>query len=291
MDYEYLTKIQRQISLYTRKKTSNLLEGSFRSVFRGHSMDFDDLREYTPGDSVRDIDWKSSSRTGKLLVRRYVAERKHNILLVGDAGLKMQGDTPKREEKAETALTALGVLAFLADRHGDDYALLHSSSRGYEYSYFRSGSRHFESLMHSYAEDVRGQARYTLPELLSYAAENIRRRMIICVVTDLDGLDRLDERMIRTLTVNSDVLLVCIEDAMLTEEGAFNLDSGRYEDALIAGSRRLREAELAARNKVLSKTEQICRRYQVPAVRISCEDEVVDRIAELFDRSRQIQMA
>ncbi len=287
MDYEYLTKIRGRIALYTKKKTSNLLEGDFRSVYRGRSMDFDDLREYAPGDNVRDIDWKSSSRTGKMLVRRYVAEKRHNILFVADAGRKMQGDTPGAGPKTEAALTTLGVLAFLADRHSDDFALLHSSPRGFEFSWFRSGAMHFETLMHAYAADVGLDARHMLPELLEYVAEKIRRRMVICVITDLDGLEGITERMVRTLTVNNDLLVVSVEDALLTDAGGFNLDRGDYEDALIAGSRKLREAEKAARQAVLERAEELFRRYRIPLVRVASEEEVVDRVTELLDRTRE----
>ena len=80
MDYDYLAKIKASISLYTKKKTSNILDGEFGSVYRGRSFDFDDLREYVYGDSVRDIDWKSSSKTGRVLIRRFIADKKHNIL-------------------------------------------------------------------------------------------------------------------------------------------------------------------------------------------------------------------
>lgn len=289
MNYDYLTKIRGRISLYTKKKTSNLLEGDFRSVYRGRSLEFDDLREYTLGDNVRDIDWKSSSRTGKMLVRRYVAEKRHNILLVGDSGLKMCGDTPAGESKADIAVTALGVLGFLADRHSDDFALLHSSPRGYEFSYFRSGAMHFETLLHDYDRDVRQAGRYSLPELLSYISENIRRRMVICVITDLDGLDRVDERLVKTLTVNNDLLLLCLEDAYLTEAGAFNLDAGDYEDPFFAGNTRLREAEERARRQVLDRVETLSKRYRVPLTSLSDEESVVDRIVELFDRTKEMQ--
>lgn len=289
MDYEYLTKIRNRLALYTRKKTSNLLEGDFRSVYRGRSMDFDDLREYTPGDNVRDIDWKSSSRTGKMLVRRYVAEKRHNILLVADAGVKMQGDTPGAEQKASVALTVLGVLAYLADRHGDDFALLHSSGSGLEFSWFRNGPIHFETLMQSYSKDAGRAARHTLPEVLAFAAEKIRRRMVIFVITDLDGLDSITEKLVRTLTVNNDLLAVCVDDAFLSESGGFNLDSGRYEDPLVAGNRRLREAEQNARQAALHRAEELFRRYRVPLVRTASAEETVDRMAELLEQTREAQ--
>ena len=100
MNYDYLAKIKSKIALYSKKKTSNFLDGEFRSVHRGRSFDFDDLREYTYGDNIKDIDWKSSSKTGKTLVRRFIAEKKHNVLFVVDTGNKMCADTSGFEDKS-----------------------------------------------------------------------------------------------------------------------------------------------------------------------------------------------
>ena len=125
MDYDYLARIKASITLYTRKKTSNILDGEFGSIYRGRSFDFDDLREYVYGDSVRDIDWKSSSKTGRVLIRRFIADKKHNILFVGDAGAKFRGDTDKGEAKTDIALNVLGTISYLVNDHGDDYALLY----------------------------------------------------------------------------------------------------------------------------------------------------------------------
>ena len=150
MDYDYLSRIRANLTLYSKKKTSNLLDGGFRSIFRGRSLDFDDLREYTYGDNVRDIDWKSSSKTGKTLVRRYIAERKHNILLVGDSGMKMVADTDAGEAKEKLAVMTLGSLAYLANRHGDDFAMLMNRGPGMDFSFFKSGEVHFERIVRRY---------------------------------------------------------------------------------------------------------------------------------------------
>jgi uncharacterized protein (DUF58 family) len=74
----YITKIRAKISIHANKKTSDIFDGTYKSVYQGNGMDFENLREYIPGDSIRDIDWKASSRSGKVLVKRYIAEKKHN---------------------------------------------------------------------------------------------------------------------------------------------------------------------------------------------------------------------
>ena len=86
MNYEQLSRIKAYISLYSSKVSTNILDGEFRSIYKGRSLDFDELREYVTGDSIRDVDWIASSRIGKLLVRRYVAEMRHNVLFVLDSG-------------------------------------------------------------------------------------------------------------------------------------------------------------------------------------------------------------
>ena len=92
LNYDYLDRVRRIAALYTKRKTSDLLDGDFSSMQHGRSLDFDDLREYRYGDDINYIDWKSSSRVGKPLVRRYFADRKHDVLFIGDtAGRRIQG--------------------------------------------------------------------------------------------------------------------------------------------------------------------------------------------------------
>ena len=97
MRMTYITKIQANIkrfqTVHTRRSTNRVLDGSYKSIFKGRSMNFDELREYVPGDDIKDIDWKASSRSQKMLVRQYIAERKHNIMLVFDTNRRMLGDS------------------------------------------------------------------------------------------------------------------------------------------------------------------------------------------------------
>ena len=88
MKMKYITKIKANLEIYTKKKTSNILEGTYNSIYKGKSMNFEDLREYVIGDNVKDIDWKASARSNKILIKQYIAEKKHNILFILDTGKK-----------------------------------------------------------------------------------------------------------------------------------------------------------------------------------------------------------
>ena len=146
LNYDYLDRVRRVAALYTKRKTSDLLEGDYSSMQHGRSLDFDDLREYRYGDDVNYIDWKSSSRVGKTLIRRYFADRKHDVLFIGDTGKKMTGDTPAGESKEQIALMAFGVAAYLLGKQGVNYALSCCGSESSRVSSFTSGPMHLEEL-------------------------------------------------------------------------------------------------------------------------------------------------
>ena len=75
----HLTRVKARLSIHAHRKVRGLLEGEYAAIQIGRGIDFNDLREYVRGDDVKDIDWKASARTRMLLVKRYVAERKHTV--------------------------------------------------------------------------------------------------------------------------------------------------------------------------------------------------------------------
>ena len=70
MNLKYINQVKANISIYSNKKSSNILDGSYKSVYRGKSMNFENLREYVINDDVKDIDWKASARSANLLVKQ-----------------------------------------------------------------------------------------------------------------------------------------------------------------------------------------------------------------------------
>ncbi len=287
MDYDYLSRIRANLTLYSKKKTSNLLDGGFRSIFRGRSLDFDDLREYSFGDNVRDIDWKSSSKTGKTLVRRYIAERKHNILLVGDSGIKMVADTAEGDAKEKVSVLTLGSLAYLANRHGDDYALLMNRGAGIDFSFFKAGEVHFERIVRRYETSIGKPVKKDIGKLLDYVADHFRRRMVIFVVTDMEGVSHINDKILKKLTVQSDVMMLIVSDAYLTGENAYDIEKKDYEPDFIQQSKRLAKLERQERRQREEEFRQLCKRYDVGVKIIGKEDEVVERIAELMEEQRR----
>jgi len=113
----------RQLEIRTRRMVNDGLAGAYHSVFKGRGMDFDEVREYSPGDEVRTIDWNVTARAGRTFVKKYAEERELTIFLVVDisaSGDFGSGEMRKRDLAAELA----GVLAFSAIRNSDKVGLL-----------------------------------------------------------------------------------------------------------------------------------------------------------------------
>jgi len=118
----------RQLEIRTRRMVNDGLAGAYHSVFKGRGMDFDEVREYSPGDEVRTIDWNVTARAGRTFVKKYTEERELTIFLLVDisaSGDFGSGEIRKRDLAAELA----SVLAFSAIRNSDKVGLLLYSDR------------------------------------------------------------------------------------------------------------------------------------------------------------------
>ncbi|MFC1523922.1 DUF58 domain-containing protein [Thermodesulfobacteriota bacterium] len=101
----------RQIQIYTNKAVNDILAGEYHSVFKGQGMEFEEVREYQPGDDIRTIDWNVTARTGHPYVKRYVEERELTVIFLVD--LSASGAFGSKEKtKNEVAAEFCALLAF-----------------------------------------------------------------------------------------------------------------------------------------------------------------------------------
>lgn len=118
-----ILKKVRQIEVRTNRLVNDSLAGSYNSVFKGRGMNFDEVREYVPGDDVRAIDWNVTARTGIPHIKKFTEERELTIMLMIDisgSGEFGSSDSSKREIMAEIG----SVLAFSAVRNNDKVGLI-----------------------------------------------------------------------------------------------------------------------------------------------------------------------
>jgi uncharacterized protein (DUF58 family) len=137
---EILDKV-RKIHIYTSHMVNNVFAGEYESVFKGRGMEFDEVREYQPGDEVRTIDWNVTARMGHPYVKRFVEERELTVMLLVDMSASGNFGTCNRT-KTELAAELGAVLAFSAIRNKDKVGLILFTDRVEKFIPPRKGTRH-----------------------------------------------------------------------------------------------------------------------------------------------------
>jgi uncharacterized protein (DUF58 family) len=137
---EILKKI-RQIEIRTNRLVSETLAGQYHSVFKGQGMNFEEVREYQPGDEVRSIDWNVTARMNHPFIKKFVEERELTLMLLVDvSGSGLFGS--RAQSKRELAAEIASVLAFSAIRNNDKVGLILFSDEVEKFIPPRKGRRH-----------------------------------------------------------------------------------------------------------------------------------------------------
>jgi uncharacterized protein (DUF58 family) len=176
----------RQLEIRTRRMVNDSLAGSYHSVFKGRGMDFDEVREYNPGDEVRTIDWNVTARAGKAFVKKFTEERELTILLVVDisaSGNFGSAAMSKRDLAAELA----SVLAFSAIRNSDKVGLILYTDRIERYLPPKKGRRHVLRVVRDILyHEPQGRGTDTV-KALEVLRNVLHRRAIVFLISDFES--------------------------------------------------------------------------------------------------------
>jgi uncharacterized protein (DUF58 family) len=182
---EILKKI-RQIELRTNRLVSETLAGAYHSVFKGQGMNFEEVREYQPGDEVRTIDWNVTARMNHPFVKKFVEERELTLMLVVDvsgSGLFGSRDQSKRELAAEIA----SVLAFSAIRNNDKVGLILFSDEVEKFIPPRKGRKHVLRVIREVLFFEPQRRGTDLNEALEFLLHVTPHKAITVVISDFIG--------------------------------------------------------------------------------------------------------
>ncbi|MDM8564492.1 DUF58 domain-containing protein [Candidatus Halobeggiatoa sp. HSG11] len=106
------------VGLVSSQRTQTMLSGLYASVFRGHGMNFEEVREYQSGDEIRNIDWRVTARMNRPYLKIYREERERSVMLCVDTGVQMQFGTCETFKAVQAAKVA-ALLGWSAYGHGD----------------------------------------------------------------------------------------------------------------------------------------------------------------------------
>jgi uncharacterized protein (DUF58 family) len=176
----------RQLEIRTRRLVNDSLAGAYHSVFKGRGMDFDEVREYTPGDEVRTIDWNVTARAGRTFVKKFTEERELTIFLLVDisaSGNFGSGALSKRDLAAELA----SVLAFSAIRNSDKVGLLLYTDRVERYLPPKKGRRHVLRVVRDILYHEPQGTGTDIVKALDVVNHVLHRRAIVFLISDFES--------------------------------------------------------------------------------------------------------
>jgi uncharacterized protein (DUF58 family) len=210
---EILKKV-RQVELRTRRLVTDALAGEYHSVFKGRGMDFDEVREYTPGDEVRLIDWNVTARTGTAFIKKLREERELTILLAVDVSASGTFGS-LRQSKRELAAEIASVLAFSAIRNRDKVGLLLFTDEVEQYIPPTKGRQHVLRVIREILFCAPKRRGTDIAAALDFVQDVQRRRAVVFVLSDFIESPESFERMrlqLRLTNKRHDLVLLHLRD-------------------------------------------------------------------------------
>ena len=281
--------MQTRLYIHAHRAVRGLIEGEYRSVFHGRSMDFDDLRPYVAGDELKDIDWKATARYGSPLTKRYIATRKHTVVLVVDTGRDMAAVGASGGSKRDVAILAAGTIGYIAIRHGDLVALVAGTDQKTVFVPGELTEAHLERLLQRIQSSTRlDSAKSNLRTQLEYVARVFRRRMIVMVIGDDRPLDDAEQKVVRKLAAQHEVLWLSVGDADLMREDWAKREMYDVADAsgvpsFLRENRRLRAAFEQSVVATAQSSDELFESLSISSRRLTDENSVIPGIFKLLE--------
>jgi uncharacterized protein (DUF58 family) len=290
----------RRVDLRTSRLVNDTMVGAYLSLFKGRGMDFEELREYMPGDEVRDIDWNVTYRLGRPFVKRFREERELTMILAVDvSGSSTFGSAKlsKRQFAAEIAAT----LAMSAARSSDKVALLLFSDQVELYLPARKGRRHILRMFRELLSFEPKHSGTNIAAALTFLNHVIHRRSLVFLLTDFlhsfgadathagSGRDILQE--IGLTNARHDLICMHLHDPReneLPSAGLLTVEDAETGELVELDSQRaaVRERFAQINSERLAELDRAFQRAGVDTLRFSTAGSFAQQLQRFFEIRR-----
>ena len=205
----------RQIEMRTGKIVSDVLAGEYHSVFKGRGMEFEDVREYFPGDDVRNIDWNVTARMHHPYVKNFKEERELTVMILVDVSAS-SGFGTTGFSKANIIAKICATLAFSAIHNNDKVELILFSDKIERYVPAQKGSKHVLRIIREllvsakYLEKSQSHAATDINVALEHLNRKRKKRGVCFIVSDFISEDFQTD--LRLAARRHDITAICVSD-------------------------------------------------------------------------------
>lgn len=260
----------RRIEIRSRRLVNEVFSGEYHSTFKGRGMEFEEVREYQPGDDIRLIDWNVTARTGAPFVKKFREERELTLLFLVDASASGRFGTAEKW-KSETAAEVCAILAFAAAFNNDKAGLVLTTERVERYVPPAKGKSHVLRVIRDLLYFSPEGKRTSLAAGLEYVLNVQRRRAIVFLVSDF--IDAGWERALSVAARKHDIIALVLSDRReedLPPVGLVSLEDAETGERLVvdAADLEFRRVFAGRARAFRANLERTFRRYEVDFVPI-----------------------
>ena len=233
---EIIRKVRR-IEIRTKRLVNDVFSGEYHSIFKGRGMEFEEVREYQPGDDVRVIDWNVTARYGFPFVKKFKEERELTVMLLVDASSSGEFGTAERM-KGEIAAELCSVLAFSAIKNNDRVGMIIFTDRVEKYIPPKKGISHVLRLIREVLYFQPQHKRTDINCALEFLGRVIKRRCVVFLVSDF--LSSGFEKMLSIANKKHDLIAIKIADPReieLPDVGFIELEDTETDEQIIVDTK------------------------------------------------------
>lgn len=289
MDTQELLKRLRRIEIKSSRLSEDIFSGAYRSAFKGRGMSFSEVREYQPGDDVRDIDWNVTARYARPYVKVYEEERELTMILLVDISRSEHFGTvgmTKRQRVAEIA----GTLAFSTIKNNDNVGVIFYSDRVEKYIPPSKGHKHVLTILSEILSIEPEGSGTDISVALRFAHNVQRKSCTLFLLSDfIDGSDYA-----KTLAVvrnKHDLLAMQVYDpheAELPMVGLLRVRDAETGEVRVidSSSKSVRKQYRDYWQELSGKLRETFSKYNIGYASVSTSEDYVPRLQRLFTHPR-----
>jgi len=284
METSELLKKVRKIEIKTRGLSQDLFSGEYHSAFKGRGMSFSEVREYTPGDDIRSIDWNVTARFSHPYVKVFEEERELTVMLLVDVSASENFGTHK-QLKQDMITELCAVLAFSAIQNNDKIGVLFFTDKVEKFIAPKKGKSHILHIIRELLQFEPESKKTNISEALRYFTNAIKKKSIAFVISDF--MDTNFSDALKIAAGKHDVVGLRIYDKR--EEELPDMGLVKFRDAesgkllwLDTSSKQVRNQYYIAMRKREHDLKQIFRRSGVDNASIATNQSYIVPLTTLF---------
>lgn len=285
METEELIRQVRRIEIKTRGLSNDFFAGQYHSAFKGRGMSFAEVREYTYGDDVRDIDWNVTARWNRPYVKVFEEERELTVMLLIDVSGSLNFGT-RRNTKRTVVTEIAATLSFSAIQNNDKIGVIFFSDKVEKYIPPKKGRKHILYIIRELLGFEPESKKTDVSAALEFLSRMQKRRCTAFVLSDF--YDRKDfERPLQVCRMKHDVVGIQVYDPLqkaLPNVGLLRIHDAEtgHEQYIDTSSKALREAHGRYWRERSGMLRQTFQKNSVDYVSVATDGDYVKALRQLF---------